>query len=420
MSEEFKKKYKKESENIQIDFSLDNYVLLPDSRVKCNIFLKPKFEFKLGRLDNEIIIKLTQFEKCEFKGDNDDTKSKEKETLLLTKKFTKHFPEIMSKKISIKDIEFEVPPYKNKMALPTFEFRKKETNLFVRHLLTLEIPDLEIIESIGVIICRIPDKIYKIERRNSNIFKDEAVNSYFGLKSEGKISYNLSLKKQVFNPKEEIPINVTINSTELKNLNVDSIEFILQKKLNIHAFFFSSEEKIIMDRRVLNNLKSDNKIIKISEQLKFENKDIPELTKKEIEKYSNFNENFIERDDNRIQLNPTMNGNLFNCEYKVKINIIFNNIFRKTIYEFFIIDIYDIYNIDPESIPSNLKHCFLIKENIYFNSQNSGNKEDIKNEKEDKKEESCYTNLDGFELIQHEDFISTVEGKIINKKESKK
>ena len=55
-----------------------------------------------------------------------------------------------------------------------------------------------------------------------------------------------------------------------------------------------------------------------------------------------------------------MKGNLFKCEYKIIFNIIFDNIYRKTINEEFNIDIYDIYNINQESIPNYLKHHFLI------------------------------------------------------------
>ena len=214
MSNKFKNKFRKVSESVTLELSLDNYILLPDSKVKCNIVLRPKYNIKLGKPDQEIIIKLTQFEKCEYQKDEDES-STDKETLLINKKFVKHFPDSFSKKVIIKDIEFEMPSANNKLFLPTFEYRKKATNLFVRHLLTLEIPGFEVIESVGVIICKLPNKVYKIEKKNSNIFKDRDISTFFGLKSEGKLSYNISLKKQVYNPKEEIPINIIINSTEL-------------------------------------------------------------------------------------------------------------------------------------------------------------------------------------------------------------
>ncbi len=209
MSDKFESKYRKISESFKLELSLENYILLPDSRVKCIIFLKPKYNIKLGVLNQEIIIKLTQFEKCEFKKD-DDTSSKEKETLLFKKIFVKHFPDIIDTKILFKDIEFEVPSSSNSLFFPTFEYRKAKTNLFVRHLLTVEMPGFEVMQSVGVIICKLPEKIYKIEKKNSNIFKDEDVNTFFGLKNEGKLSYNISLKKQVHNPNEEIPLTISI------------------------------------------------------------------------------------------------------------------------------------------------------------------------------------------------------------------
>ena len=409
MSDKILEKYRKVSESMEMELSLDNYILLPDTKIKINIFLKPKYSFKLGTLDQKIIVKLTQFEKSEFQND-DDLTTKIIDNLLIEKSYVKHFPDIISKKILVKDIELEVPSPNNNIFKPTFEFRKSDINIFVRHLLTVEIPGLEIMDSIGVIICKLPEKFYKIEKKNSNIFKDEHVNTIFGLKNEGKISYNISLKKQIYNPKEEIPINICINSTELKNINVESIEVILQKKIIIYKFPLNIEEKIVMDKQTFTELTFDQKIIKINTQLKFSNKDIPELTAKEIEKYTDFDENFLERDDNRTQLNPSMNGNIFKCEYKIKINLVFDNILRKTIYEFFIIDIYDLYNINPESIPDYLKQYFLIKENKIHKSLDEKDKKDTNNE-EKNKDETNNIDTDGFVVFDHNDFINTIEGK---------
>ena len=409
MSDKILEKYRKVSESMEMELSLDNYILLPDTKIKINIFLKPKYSFKLGTLDQKIIVKLTQFEKSEFQND-DDLTTKIIDNLLIEKSYVKHFPDIISKKILVKDIELEVPSPNNNIFKPTFEFRKSDINIFVRHLLTVEIPGLEIMDSIGVIICKLPEKFYKIEKKNSNIFKDEHVNTIFGLKNEGKISYNISLKKQIYNPKEEIPINICINSTELKNINVESIEVILQKKIIIYKFPLNIEEKIVMDKQTFTELTFDKKIIKINTQLKFSNKDIPELTEKEIEKYTDFDENFLERDDNRTQLNPSMNGNIFKCEYKIKINLVFDNIFRNTIYEFFIIDIYDLYNINPESIPDYLKQYFLIKENKIHNSLDEKDKKDTNNE-EKNKDETNNIDTDGFVVFDHNDFINMIEGK---------
>ena len=409
MSDKILEKYRKVSENMEMELSLDNYILLPDTKIKINIFLKPKYSFKLGTLDQKIIVKLTQFEKSEFQND-DDLTTKIIDNLLIEKSYVKHFPDNIPKKILVKDIELEVPSPNNNIFKPTFEFRKSDINIFVRHLLTVEIPGLEIMDSIGVIICKLPEKFYKIEKKNSNIFKDEHVNTIFGLKNEGKISYNISLKKQIYNPKEEIPINICINSTELKNINVESIEVILQKKIIIYKFPLNKEEKIVMDKQTFTELTFDQKIIKINTQLKFSNKDIPELTEKEIEKYTDFDENFLERDDNRTQLNPSMNGNIFKCEYKIKINLVFDNILWKTKYEFFIIDIYDLYNINPESIPDYLKQYFLIKENKIHNSLDEKDKKDT-NDEEKNKDETNNIDMDGFVMFDHNDFINTIEGK---------
>ena len=46
-------------------------------------------------------------------------------------------------------------------------------------------------------------------------------------------------------------------------------------------------------------------------------------------KKPNFDENFLDRDDNKTQLTPSIDGSLFKCEYKIKINMNLDNIFGK-------------------------------------------------------------------------------------------
>ena len=72
----------------------------------------------------------------------------------------------------------------------------------------MEIPGFEVIESVGVIICKLPNKVYKIEKKNSNIFKDRDISTFFGLKSEGKLSYNISLKLRSPDPD---PVSIFLN-----------------------------------------------------------------------------------------------------------------------------------------------------------------------------------------------------------------
>ena len=394
-------KYRKKSESIEIEFTLDNYILLPDSRIKCNIILIPKHDIKLGNNDQEIIIKLTQFEKCEYQHElKDDTSTKQRENLILQKSYFKHLPDIISKKIKFKDIEFSIPTTNNNILLPSFEFRKSEKSLFVRHLLTVEIPGLEIAESIGVIICKLPKIMYHDINKETQIFKDEKIDTFCGLNNAGKISYKISLKKLIFQPKEEIPINICVNSTDLTNINIETIEVILQKNIIIYGLILNTNEELIMNKKEFSKNEINKKISKFHPHLQFESKDIPELTEKEIEKYITFDENFLDRDDNRTQLNPSIKGNLFKCEYKIIFNIIFDNIYKKTINEEFNIDIYDIYNINQESIPNYLKHHFLINENDYFDIERSSNDNDKEKQ-----------NSDGFMIIDHEDFRSVFEGK---------
>ena len=410
MSDEFISKYQKDSVGIEMELSLDNYVLLPESKAKCTILLKPKFNFDIKRVKSEIILRLTQFEKYIIENDDKES-SKDKDTILLEKKYIKLLPEQIKDDIIFDDIEFQVPSFIN----PTFEFRNDESKFFVRHLLTVEIPEIPIMNSIGVVICKLPAKIYKLKKKNSNIFKDKDVNTYFGLKNQGKISYNISLKKQAYNPKEEIPIIICINSSELKEINIESIELILKKKIDINLFKpfrLGTEQEVIMEKKIFNKFKKNQNVIELNTELKFKKIDLPELTDNEILKFTNFDENFVEIDHNRIQLNPSMNGNLFKCEYKLEINFVFDNFYGKTMNEFFILDIYDTYNINPENIPDDLKHYFLFKENNFFNTQKTLDEEEkeIKDKKNDNSSKKSSTDIQDFVEFDYEDFFNTMKG----------
>ena len=108
-----------------------------------------------------------------------------------------------------------------------------------------------------------------------------------------------------------------------------------------------------------------------------------------------------------MQLIPSMDGSLFKSEYKIKINMNLDNIYGKTISEYFIIDLYDLYNINSECKQNNLKHYFSIKENEFFESKKSENIKDNENNEEKKN----INDINDFEIIKHKDFISTVKGK---------
>ena len=86
----------------------------------------------------------------------------------------------------------------------------------------------------------------------------------------------------MYNPKEEIPINIIINLSKLKYLNIESIEVIFQRKIITHGFLINTEEKYILDKKSFDSIKTEQKIINFNTQLKFDNKDIPELSEKEI------------------------------------------------------------------------------------------------------------------------------------------
>ena len=51
---------------------------MPYSWVIYNIILRPKYNIKLEKPDQEIIIKLRQFQKCEYQKDEDESSTNQK------------------------------------------------------------------------------------------------------------------------------------------------------------------------------------------------------------------------------------------------------------------------------------------------------------------------------------------------------
>ena len=144
--------------------------------------------------------------------------------------------------------------------------------------------------------------------------------------------------------------------------------------------------------------------IQLLEKFKLDNSDIPEFTEKTKERFTKFNEHFIERDDQRMILNPSVNTDLFACEYKIKINIHFNHY---DINKDFVIDLY---NTKPSLIDDYLNHYFICKENPLFDSNEykekekddhltKGNDKEEKKNTEDKDKKAKKDMIEDFEII---------------------
>ena len=88
-----------------------------------------------------------------------------------------------------------------------------------------------------------------------------------------------------------------------------------------------------------------------------------EVVKREIKRFIKFDENFVERDERREFLIPSIYTDLFSCEYKVNMKIHFKN---KTVSDKSEEIIIDLYALKPSTIDKMLKYYFNTQENPSF------------------------------------------------------
>ena len=98
----------------------------------------------------------------------------------------------------------------------------------------------------------------------------------------------------------------------------------------------------------------------------FDQQERSEVARKEIKRFIKFDENFVKRDERREFLIPSINTDLFSCEYKVKLHISIKNRTVSDKSEEFIIDLY---TLKPSIIDSMLEHYFNTQENPSFDEK---------------------------------------------------
>ena len=179
---------------------------------------------------------------------------------------------------------------------------------------------------------------------------------------------------------------MTINTEDLKNVEIDSIEIFLQKKIKIKGlvnlkFWKENDgEKIVkLSTKKYSGDEVKKKKLNFSEKLQIESdelpefakneydkENIPEYSKKEIEKYTKFDNDFLEKENHNVQrkdLNPSIDCEDFLCEYKVKFVIKFN---RKTMYDESDEFVIDLYTLKPSFIDKCIQSYFKTKESSSF------------------------------------------------------
>ena len=169
-------KYRKRN-LVEMNIILKKYIYFPSLNIEGYIELIPKIKIKVKN-EQKIIFKLTQFKKCEYQTEKKgkiQNHSESSEDLIINK--IKDFyleKNDLSQKTKI-NFKLLLPGDEQKNFYPTFEYRKKDISIFIRHLLTLEIPDIEVKNSIGVIICKLPEKKYNLKSKDLDIILQKKI-----------------------------------------------------------------------------------------------------------------------------------------------------------------------------------------------------------------------------------------------------
>ena len=387
MGDKFEEKNYKKDDKIDMRIELDDYVFLPFYKITGKIYLKKKEEdIKFDQKEIEINYKLTQFQNYE-NGDN----SKLKIDKIKEKKSHQICPDNFLEKEESFSIEIDLPGDEMKNFYPTFEYRNKGYSLFVRHLLTIELPELKVSNSIGIIICKLPAKINDILKQNNlqsnNFRKYKKENIKKLLSNKGTLEYDFQIKKLIYSLTEEIPVKVKITK-DLKDVELDSIEINLEQNLkmkqppSLQNLKIWEEKEGEKENTMFNEKYDGDKITKnvmnFSVNLEIDKDEFPvfisefdqqeksEVAKREIKRFIKFDENFVESDERREFLVPSINTDLFSCEYKVNMKIHFKNKIVSDKSEEIIIDLY---TLKPSTIDKKLEYYFNTQENPSFDEK---------------------------------------------------
>ena len=182
----FKEKNYKKDDEFELSIKLDDYVLFPCCKIKGKIELKRKkdnIEFeKEKKKEFKIKYKLTQFMKYEYEyegilGSKGDYKNDPNKRIIFETELYRICPKNFKEESFSLDLDdIFLPGEEIKDFYPTFEYREDKIYLFIRHLLTIEIPELKTMNSTGIIICKLPKQ--NIEK-NFKIIYDDFTWNYF-------------------------------------------------------------------------------------------------------------------------------------------------------------------------------------------------------------------------------------------------
>ena len=399
-------------ENVKMSIILDKYCLKPEGFIEGSINITPKLKGEIKLKEPKIILTLTQYEFFDYINKEKDLSSKQKE-------HNKQHKEIIFKKEAKLEIEnnkitctlqipIKVSIPKNDKLLPTFNLKNKDIIAGIRHIFTINFPEINSITSIGVIFSELNEKKENPQNNNNTLFINEQINK-MGLINKVKISYCIRLAKNVYNYNEDINMKIMVDSSSLQETKIKNIKIKLQRKIIIFGYTVNSDFRYSLNEKIfekneLNDLSKQNSNIYELEYT-FPKLNENNFNEKEIEQYIHFNENIIDKNWDEKILAPTVKGYFFSCEYKIKIRTILDSSLITTkkidcpIQIYFSDDYFNKFKLTFKHDEEEVKFgSFIIiqnkdkdnkKEEIDKNINNNNNiqlKDEIKEEKEKKEE----------------------------------
>ena len=302
---------------------------------------------------------------------------------------------------------------------PSFYYQ----NSYIRHILTFDFLGLESKNSIGLVIKN--PRYFSLENQSLkeplSVFKDMTKTKMIFF-NQGKIATYITSKSNSYKYGEKIPINITIDASEL-NLNLVGIQIRFDRYINYNE----KENKNIPKKNITNNLFCRN--INFNEKknnYKFDIEIAPPSDDFCIDPnllYSVVEGNYVKLNFPKINLLPFCSGGLIDCLYCINVKLCFDSMV--TTNETINIPI-ELYSDDGKKKEENIIQINEINSEIknpneIFNDDinsnlNINSVEEENNKKNDK-------NCNGFEVIDQEDFIKAMNGSnnknnIINDKSS--
>ena len=330
--------------NVKMSIVLDNYCIKPEGHIEGSIILTPKFKGdNIILKDSKIVLTLTQYEFFDYSNSEKDAQNKQNEHNKKHKEiiFNKEAKiEIENNKISCTlKIPIKVSIPNNEKLLPSFNLKNKDFIAGVRHIFTVNIPDINAINSIGILISDILPKKGKDNPENI-IYKNEQIYK-MGIMHKGNISYCIRIPKNEYKHDEDISIKIMVDSSSLQENKIEKIKVKLQRKFVILGYTVNSDFRYALNEKIFEKSElSEKNSNKYELEYTFPKIQDNNFNEKEIEQFIHFNENIIDYNWNNKCLAPSMKGYFFSCEYKIKIRTILDSSLITTKKIDFPIDIY--------------------------------------------------------------------------------